>query len=63
MHRNCPLENESVRPAYNLQEVEKVGQVARLVPRIYPALRTARKTTSGLWLKLQVRLLSNLFLF
>ena len=38
MHRNCPLENESVRPAYNVQEVETVGQVARAVPRIYAAL-------------------------
>ena len=38
MHRNCPLKNESVRPAYNLQEAETVGQVARAVPRIYAAL-------------------------
>ena len=38
MHRNCPLENESARPAYNIQEAETVGQVARAVPRIYAAL-------------------------
>ena len=38
MRRNCPLENESARPAYNVQEVETVGQVARAVPRIYAAL-------------------------
>ena len=36
--RYSPLENESERPAYNLQEVETVGQVARAVPRIYAAL-------------------------
>ena len=38
MHRNCPLENESARPAYNIQEAEIVGQVARAVPRIYATL-------------------------
>ena len=38
MHRNCPLENEIARPAYNIQEVETVGQVARAIPRIYAAL-------------------------
>ena len=38
MRRNCPLENENVRPAYNVQEAETVGQVARAVPRIYAAL-------------------------
>ena len=38
MNKNCPLENESARPAYNIQEVETVGQVARVVPRIYAAL-------------------------
>ena len=38
MHRNCPLENESASPAYHIQEVETVGQVARVVPRIYAAL-------------------------
>ena len=38
MHRNFPLENENERPAYNIQEAETVGQVARAVPRIYAAL-------------------------
>ena len=38
MHRNCPLENESARPTYNVQEAETVGQVAREIPRIYAAL-------------------------
>ena len=38
MRRNCPLENESARPDYNVQEAEIVGQVARVVPRIYAAL-------------------------
>ena len=38
MHRNCPLENKSARPAYNIQEAETVGQVARVIPRIYAAL-------------------------
>ena len=34
----CPLKNESARPAYNIQEAETVGQVAREVPRIYAAM-------------------------
>ena len=38
MRRNCPLENESARPTYNVQEAETVGQVARAIPRIYAAL-------------------------
>ena len=38
MHRNCPLENENARLAYNIQEAKIVGQVAREVPRIYAAL-------------------------
>ena len=38
MHRNCPLENESARIDYSIQEAETVGQVARVVPRIYAAL-------------------------
>ena len=42
MHRHCPLENENARPAYNIQEVEIVGQVARVVPRIYAALEDRR---------------------
>ena len=38
MRKYCPLENENSRPTYNIQEVEIVGQVARVVPRIYAAL-------------------------
>ena len=38
MRRNCPLENESARLAYNLQGAETVRQVGRAVPRIYVAL-------------------------
>ena len=38
MRRYFPLENESARPTYNIQEAETVGQVARAVPRIYAAL-------------------------
>ena len=38
MHKNFPLENESAILAYNLKEEEIVGQVARVVPRIYVAL-------------------------
>ena len=38
MGRNFSLENESASSAYNLQEAETVGQVARIVPRIYAAL-------------------------
>ena len=38
MRRNCPLENENARLAYNIQEAKIVGQVARVVPRIYAAL-------------------------
>ena len=38
MHRNCPLENENPRPSYNIQEAGIVGQVARVVPRIYATL-------------------------
>ena len=37
--RKCyPIENENARPTYNIQEAETVGQVARVVPRIYAAL-------------------------
>ena len=36
--RYFPLENESARPAYNIQGAETVGQVAKAVPRIYAAL-------------------------
>ena len=38
MHMNCPLENESARPSYNIPEAEIVGQVPRAIPRIYAAL-------------------------
>ena len=38
MHRNFPLNNKSARPAYNIQEEEIVGQLAREIPRIYAAL-------------------------
>ena len=38
MRKNFPLENESARLAYNIQEEETVGQVARVVPRIYATL-------------------------
>ena len=38
MRRNCPFKNESARSAYNIQEAETSGQVARVVPRIYAAL-------------------------
>ena len=38
LHRNFPHEEGYVRLAYNIQEDETVGQVARTVPRIYAAL-------------------------
>ena len=38
MRRNCPLENENARLAYNIQEAEKLGQVVRVAHRIYVAL-------------------------
>ena len=38
MCKYCPLENENERPTYNVQKAETVGQVARVVPRIYVAL-------------------------
>ena len=38
MRRNCPLENENARTTYDIQEAETVGQVARVVPRIYATL-------------------------
>ena len=38
MRRYCPLKNENAKPAYNIQEAETVGQVARVVPRIYATL-------------------------
>ena len=36
--KEFPLENENARPAYNIQEAEIVGQVSRIIPRIYVAL-------------------------
>ena len=47
MRRNCPLENESARLAYNIQEAETVGQVARAVPRIYAALEDRQADHCG----------------
>ena len=38
MRRNFPLENESARPTYNIQEAEIMGQVERAIPRIYVSL-------------------------
>ena len=38
MRKHCPLENENASPTYNIQEVETVVQVAKVVPRIYAAL-------------------------
>ena len=38
MRKNCPLENESARTAYKIQESKTVGQVERVAPRIYAAL-------------------------
>ena len=43
MRRNCPLKNESARLAYNIQEVETMGQVERVVPRIYAALEDCQE--------------------
>ena len=38
MRRSCPLENESARITYKIQEAEIVGRVVRAIPRIYAAL-------------------------
>ena len=43
MRRNCQLENENARPTYNIQEVETVGQVARVIPRIYATLEDCQE--------------------
>ena len=43
MCRYYPLENENARPTYNIQEAETVGQVARVVPRIYAALEDCQE--------------------
>ena len=42
MKRNFPLENESARPSYNIQEEKTMGQVARVIPRIYAALEDSQ---------------------
>ena len=52
MHRIFPLDNENERPSYNVQEEETVGQVARVVPRIYVAWEDRQEDVA--WLKLQV---------
>ena len=41
--RSCPLKNQSARPTYNIQEEDTVGQVARVVPRIYVALEDCQE--------------------
>ena len=38
MRRNCLHENGYVRQAHNIQEAKVVGQVVRIVPRIYATL-------------------------
>ena len=38
MHRNYLLENGHIRQDHNAQGAEMVGQVARVIPRIYAAL-------------------------
>ena len=63
MRRYCPLENENARPAYNVQEAETVGQVARTVPRIYAALEDRQEDRQSTMVEVQVIFLNNLFLF
>ena len=63
MRRNCPLKNESARSAYNIQEAEIMGQVARAVPRIYAALEERQADHQSNVVEVEVRLLNNLFLF
>ena len=60
MHKNCPLENENARLAYNIQEEEIVGQVARVVPRIYASLEDLQADHQSTVIEV---VLSNLFLF
>ena len=43
MHKNCPLEDGNVRPAYNIQEAETMGEVVRVVPRIYASLENSQE--------------------
>ena len=63
MCRYCPLENESARPDYNIQELETVGQVAREVPIIYAALEDYQEDHQSTVVEIAVILLKNLFLF
>ena len=42
MRRNFPLKDGYVRQAPNIQEAETVGQVARIIPRIYATLKDRR---------------------
>ena len=39
MRRNCLHENGYVRQAHNIQGAETMGQVTRIIPRIYAALK------------------------
>ena len=43
MRRYFPLENESARPTYNIQEAEIVGEVERVVLGIYAAQKDHQK--------------------
>ena len=63
MCKNFPLENEYVRKAHNIQGVEMVVQVARVVPRIYTALEDFHRDHQSTVVEVEVILLSNLFLF
>ena len=62
MHRNCPFENENSRPTYNIQEEEIVGQVVRVVLRIYAALENRQEDHQSTVVE-AVGKSSNLFLF
>ena len=63
MRRNCPLENESARPAYNVQEAETVGQVVRAVPRIYAALEDHQEDHQSTVVEVAGKIVEQLFLF
>ena len=43
MRRNCLLENGYVRQVQNIQEAKTMGQVERIVPRIYAALEDCQE--------------------
>ena len=62
-YRNYPHEEGYVRPTYNVQEVETIGQVARKVHRIYAALEDWQEDNQSTMVEVAVRLLSTLFLF